>query len=237
MDSSSISMVIQNQLPIIIRKYASNSCLFNADLLGYSVADISEQVIRDSLNGNSVDLEMWDRFFKHFISLKRMGFLDSTSIARLFAPSLVVNSNSVEKAKKILERVINLSTIHLNDPLAESQSFTETSINKSLQLASSSKLRETSAYQQFILGSTQNSNKSKINEQNQESDDDDNDEIDALVAPKSILSNNTVTSVRLSNNLNENAMPTAKAKSSKISKFETNNQFLFWNFDLFILIY
>ena len=199
MDSASISMVIQEQLSNVIRKYTSSSCLFSSDLLGYSVADITESIVRNHLLNNT-DRELWNRLFNHFIALRRMAFLDSSTISQIFAASLVDKNSSsgVEKAAKFLEKLINLAANQFSDPLAESHSYTETSINKSLQLASSSKLKETSAYQQFIMSSTNNSNKSKKNEFN--SDEDENDEIEGLIAPKSIISHNTVSSVKFVNN-------------------------------------
>lgn len=188
MDSASITMVIQDQLPSVIRKYTTNSCLLSKDLLGYSVSDINEIIVRNSYS-SSQDRDFWDHLFKHFLSLKRMASLDSGSIAKIFAPALVGdNVYGVEKAEKFVEKLINLEATKYSDILAESQSFTETSMNKSLQLASSSKLKETSAYQQFIMGSTNNSNKSTMKKHEYSDEDDENDEIDALVAPKSTMS-------------------------------------------------
>lgn len=190
MDSAAISMVIQDQLPNVIRKYTTNGCLFTPDLLGYSVNDINENGVRNHLS-NATDKDLWEHLFKHFLGLRRMGILDSASIAEIFAPALVGdNLSGKTKASKFLEKIIIVSASQMGDPLGESMSFTETSMNKSLQLASSSKLKETSAYQQFIMGSTFNSNKSTLKEKNEYSDDDDdeNDDIDALVAPKSAIS-------------------------------------------------
>ncbi len=182
-------MVIQDQLPIVIRKYASKGCLFTPDLLGYSIADINEKIILTHLS-TGTDKDLWNHLMKHLLSLKTMNSLDSKSIAELFAPALVGdNIFGIEKSKKFLEKIINLAAIQLNDPLAESMSCTETSMNKSLQLASSSKLKETSAYQQFILSSTHNSNKSTLRENKLSDNEEDDDEIDALVAPKNSSSN------------------------------------------------
>ncbi len=205
MDSGAISMVIQDQLPIVIRRYTSKGCLFTPDLLGYSVADISEKIVQAHLS-TGTDKELWNHVMKHLLSLKSMASLDSKSIAQLFAPALVGdNTFGIEKAQKFLEKIVNVAAAQMTDPLAESMSCTETSMNKSLQLASSSKLKETSAYQQFILSSTHNSNKSTLKENNKFSEDEeDDDEIDALVAPKSALSTsktqynpvNTVSSIK-----------------------------------------
>lgn len=191
MDSTDISMVIHDQLPIVIRKYTSKGCLFSSELLLHTVTDISEKLVRYSLD-NLNDKDLWDHLFKHFLSLKRTSLLDSGSIGELFAAALIGDSFSPNKAKavKFLEKIVNLSSAQINDPLAESHSFTETSMNKSLVLASNSKLKETSAYQQFILGSTGNSNKSTLKKNEEEDEDDyDDDDIDALVAPKSTTSN------------------------------------------------
>jgi hypothetical protein len=128
---------------------------------------------------------------KHFLSVKRTSLLGSASIGELFAAALAGESFTASKAKaaKFLEKIINLGSAQINDPLAESHSFTETSMNKSLLLASNSKLKETSAYQQFIMGSTGNSNKSTLKKNDEDYEYDDDDEIDALVAPKSTTSN------------------------------------------------
>ncbi len=191
MDSTDISNVIHDQLPAVIRKYTSKSCLFSAELLAsYNVSDITEKAIRNSLD-NPNDKEFWDHLLKHFLSVKRTSLLGSASIGELFAAALAGESFTASKAKaaKFLEKIINLGSAQINDPLAESHSFTETSMNKSLLLASNSKLKETSAYQQFIMGSTGNSNKSTLKKNDEDYEYDDDDEIDALVAPKSTTSN------------------------------------------------
>ncbi len=179
MDSLKVSMVIKDQLPNVIRNHTSQSCLFDMDLLDESMSDINDNVVRSYL-GNKQDLAVWDRLLKHFMMLRKMALIDSFAISQLFAPALVSDIRRAEKAAKILEKIIN-QEVDQSDLLSDS--VTETSINKELQLASSSKLKHSSAYQQFILNSTQVSNKSK----NVQSDDE-NDEIDALVAPKSTAS-------------------------------------------------
>jgi len=179
MDSLKVSMVIKDQLPNVIRNHTSQSCLFDMDLLDESMSDINDNVVRSYL-GNKQDLAVWDRLLKHFMMLRKMALIDSFAISQLFAPTLVSDIRRAEKAAKILEKIIN-QEVDQSDLLSDS--VTETSINKELQLASSSKLKHSSAYQQFILNSTQVSNKSK----NVQSDDE-NDEIDALVAPKSTAS-------------------------------------------------
>ena len=157
------------------------------------MSDINEIIVRNSYS-SSQDRDFWDHLFKHFLSLRRLASIDSVSIGKIFAPALVGdNVYGVEKAEKFIEKLINLEAAKFVDLLAESQSFTETSMNKSLQLASSSKLKETSAYQQFIMSTTNNSNKSTIKKHSDKDDeysdeDDENDEIDALVAPKSTMS-------------------------------------------------
>ena len=181
MDSLSVSMVIRGQMPNLINNYTTQSCLFNSDLLDLNISEINDSLIRTVLR-NKQDLNLWDRLLRHFVILRKMAMIDSLSIAQIFAPTLINDSRMIEKAVKFLEKIINLEVNQLD---LMSDSLTETSINKELQLASSSKLKHSSAYQQFILSSTQNSNKSKEVENDS---DDDNDEIDALVAPKSGVS-------------------------------------------------
>ena len=180
MDSLNVSMVIKDQLPNVIRNHTTQSCLFDMDLLDESMSDINDNVVRSYLRDRQ-DLTIWDRLLKHFLMLRKMALIDSLAISQLFAPALVSDTRRAEKAAKILEKIIN-QEVDQSDMLSDS--VTETSINKELQLASSSKLKHSSAYQQFILNSTQVSNKSNKNVQS----DDDNDEIDALVAPKSTAS-------------------------------------------------
>ena len=181
-------MVIQEQLPNVVRKNTKNGCLFTKDLLGLSLTDINENVIRKNLSDKR-DREMFDRLLKHWVVLKRMGQIDSQTIAKIFAPGLLgENKIGHEKAEKFIEKIVNTSVSQI-DPLSESKSLTETSINKELLLASNSKLKESSAYQQFIMGSTQSSNKSK--KDIDDDDDDENDEIDEILAPKSLFSTNS----------------------------------------------
>lgn len=181
MDSLSVSMVIRSQMPNLINNYTTQSCLFNSGLLDLNISEINDSLIRTVLR-NKQDLNLWDRLLRHFVILRKMAIIDSLSIAQIFAPTLINDSRMIEKAVKFLEKIINLEVNQLD---LMSDSLTETSINKELQLASSSKLKHSSAYQQFILSSTQNSNKSKEVENDS---DDDNDEIDALVALKNGVS-------------------------------------------------
>jgi hypothetical protein len=185
MDSTSISMVVHDQLPSIVRKYTKNGYLFSPDLLGLSVNDINEKAVFNSLSDHG-DKELWNRLVKHFVYMKRSGSIDSTQLAQMFAPALLGQLNyGLEKAAKFLEKIINSAAVgtSLSEPLAESKSLTETSINQDLMLRSSSKLKETPVYQQFLANEAQTSQKAKIY-----SDEDENSEIDAVLAPKSLNS-------------------------------------------------
>ena len=185
LDSANITMVIQEQLPNIVRKYTKNGSLFTKDMLGLSLVDVNEKAIGNYLTDRN-DKEMFDRLLKHFIVLRRMALMDSQTISKVFAPGLLGQIKyGNEKAEKFIEKIINNAVSQI-DPLSESKSLTETSINKELLLASSSKLKESSVYQQFIMGSTHSSNKTK-----KESDDDENDDIDEILAPKSLFSTNS----------------------------------------------
>lgn len=176
LDSLNVSMVIKYELPELVKKYTSQSCLFNRSVLASSLNEINESTIRDSLH-SSQDLILWERLMKHFVVLKKTAHIDSLSIAQIFAPGFISDSVYNDKAVKILEKIINLES-NPTDMLGDS--LTETSINKELLVASNSKLKNSSAYQQFIMSSTHNSNKSR----DALNDSDEDDDIDALVAPK-----------------------------------------------------
>ena len=209
MDSLSVANVIKDELKNVITNYTSRSCLFDNDLLNENLENINDNLVRSYLRNRS-DLNLWDRLLKHFVIVRKMALIDSATIGQLFAHALVNNTYKVDKAIKILEKLINQETMEHSDLLADT--VTETSINKELQMASSSKLRNSSAYQQFIMSSTQNSNKSK---DLQNDSDDDNDEIDALVAPKSAGS--TLNESNKTNNVIVNSILKSPRKSlSKI---------------------
>lgn len=190
MDPADISMVILDQLPIVIEKNTKNKCLFTRDLLGLSVTDISERLVSKSLRDES-DRHLWDRLIKHWSFLRKIAYIDSITLAKLFAPALLGSaaSNGSEKCVKFLEKIINDTSV--TNVLNESKSLTETSINQELLVAANSKLKESSVYQDFIM-STHSSNKSKqARVVERKSDDDSDDEIDTLVAPKSMMSTNS----------------------------------------------
>lgn len=205
MDPADISMVILDQLATVIDKHTKNRCLFTRDLLGLSVTDVNEKAVTASLKDPS-DRKFWERLVKHWAFLKRVAYIDSNQLARLFAPSMLglANGTGVEKGVKILENIVNelvngTNNNHLLGSLNDSKSLTtETSINHELMVASSSKLKESSVYQDFIMNNTQGSNKSKSDQQrfnkvrhHDDDDDDDDDDIDEMVAPKSIMSTNS----------------------------------------------
>ena len=182
MDPADVTMVVLDQLPIVIRKHTKNKCLLTSDLMGLSVIDVNENVVSNYLKDKN-DNELWQRLIKHWNFLKRLASFDAYDLALKFAPSLLAaNSPGIEKAIKFLEKIISYNT--LQDPLNESKSMTETSINQDLILASSSKLKESSVYQDFITNTTQQSQKSQQHLRNEHGEDDD-DDIDELLAPKS----------------------------------------------------
>lgn len=187
-DPTEASMVVLDQLPIVIDKNTKNKCLFTRDLLGLSVADINEQLVAKSLRDES-DKRLWRRLVKHWTILQRGSKIPASVLARLFAPTLIGYSNptAAEKAVQFAEKIINdCANLEASGPLSESKtdkSLTETSINQELLMASSSKLKESSVYQDFIQG-TQSSGKSKqvrIQDSDDDDDDDENDDINDLV--------------------------------------------------------
>ena len=224
-------MVILDQLPIVIRKYTFNRCLFTPDLMGLSVHDINENVVADYLK-NPDDRDLWDRLIKHWTFLRKIASMDSVTLAKIFAPSLVgLNQCGNQKAVNFLEKIINSVFINPNnliDTFNDSKSLTETSINRELVMASTSKLKESSVYQEFINSNKSNegnklklsSNYSLSKANNDDDDDDENDDIDALVAPKSMMStNSSAANLRPATNINTsnilaNTIPTGSILKS-----------------------
>jgi hypothetical protein len=155
--------------------------------MGLSVTDIDEDLVRRYLK-DSKDKEVLDRLLKHLSIVKRFGSMDAHHLAGLFAPSFLGGSYGQEKAVKFLEKIINSFGL-LSSPPPErlndtNKSITETSMNQEMMLASSSKLKESSVYQDFIMNTSNRSKEIKLNVNDTKMDDfDDNDEIDALVAP------------------------------------------------------
>jgi hypothetical protein len=190
--SADVSMVILDQLPSVIKNHTQNKCVLTPDLLSLSMTDINEEIIKSSLE-NPNDKELWNRLLKHWLYLKRSAMYDSKSLAVKFAPALLgVYQIGVEKAVQIVEKVLNSQGYILNpiETLSESKSLgADTTINQELMLASNSKLKESSVYQEFINNSNPNtwSLKQAMLKQNDE-EQDENDEIDALIAPKSLQS-------------------------------------------------
>lgn len=195
-------MVVLNQLPVVIDKHTKNRCLFTRDVLGLSVADINEQLVAKSLR-DETDKRLWRRLVKHWTTLSRASSnkISAVELARLFGPRLIgyANTSAAEKAVKFVEKIINDAVMSPEGTTSggimsapqTARSLTETSINQELMIASSSKLKESSFYQDFIQ-STHSSGKLKqqqvvnksMNSQNDSDDDDDdeNDDIDALVS-------------------------------------------------------
>lgn len=210
MSPADVSMVVLDQLPLVIQKYTEHKCLFTRDLLGLSITDINENLVNRYLNYQT-DKNLFSRLLKHMVFLKRFAFMSVSDLASVFGPSFVgSNRAGQQKAAQFLEKLLNemlnpsaappLANYQLNltDTLNDSKSLTETSINQELLIATNSKLKDSNVYQDFI-NSTQSSNRSKQirfadqkKKQDNDFDDDDNDEIDALVAPnRSGLSNNS----------------------------------------------
>jgi hypothetical protein len=178
-DPADITMIILDQLSGVIKKNTKNKCIFTPDLMGLSVTDINENVVSNYLKDQK-DKELWIRLIKHWNYLKRYASIDAYTLAGKFASSLLgANTTGVEKAIKFLEKIISNNSQH--DPLNDSKSVTETSLNQELNLVSNSKLKESLVYQDFIMNTSQ---KSQSHKKSHDMEDDD-DEIDAMVAPKS----------------------------------------------------
>jgi hypothetical protein len=222
MNPADVSMAVLDQLPVVVRKHTKNKCLFTQEFLSLNMADLNtEKAAANYLNTES-DKFLLNRLLKHFVFLKRYAFIDVNILASIFAPSLIIpGSQGQEKVIKFLEKLMNIilnnsssayAVNNLIETLNESKSMTETSINQELLAASSSKLKESNFYQDFI-NSTQSSNRSKQlrfadqKKRGDESEDEENDEIDALVAPKSLVSTNN-------SSILKNAQKTSNIKKS-----------------------
>ena len=155
--------------------------------MGLSLTDINENVISNYLKDKK-EKTLWHRLVKHWAFLKRVASFDANSLAAKFAPSLLaLNGSGLEKAAKFLEKIISQKASH--EPLNDSKSLTETSLNQELILTSNSKLKESSVYQDFIMSITQSTNKQQQHQYQQQQfrndNGEDDDDIDALLAPKS----------------------------------------------------
>ena len=177
MDAGNVSMVVLDQLRVVVRKQTKNSCLFTREILSYSVADISEAIVEKHLS-DAKDKELWRRLLRHFCLLKRFCSIDTPILATLFAPRLIAQDGFGEqKAIQFLEKIINASANVAHD-FDKSDGRTESSFYDELHI--SSKLKDTKTYQNFIM-STSGKKPSRFS--------DDEDEIEKIVAPpKGILS-------------------------------------------------
>ena len=192
MDGAEISMVLLDQLPLVIEKNTKNKCLITKDLLGQSLMDLNEQLVwRTLLKHESDEIgRLWERLVKHWSFLSSLSNVEASTLAKLFAPKLLpINSTSSEQQKciKLLEKIINNNNNNNNND--SSLNPTETSINQELLVASNSKLKESSVYQDFIMGNKSKQQMKALNRKSEYESDD--DEIDALVAPKSSTVNTT----------------------------------------------
>ncbi|RNA30916.1 centrosomal kizuna-like [Brachionus plicatilis] len=192
-DPADISMIILEQLPHVIRKQTKNKCLFTADLMSLSVADVTDQMVALFLK-EELDMKLWNRMVKHMNFLKRFASIDIPEIARKFAPAFLgFDLIAVEKATKFVEKILNDSNKHNENlwnktvVLEESGSKTETTLNQELAATTNSKLKESHAYKDFI-----NSEQKISQKENVECDEsDENDEINNLLTSKPTLSLNT----------------------------------------------
>jgi len=124
MDSLSVANVIKDELKNVITNYTSRSCLFDDDLLNENLENINDNLVRSYLKNRS-DLNLWDRLLKHFVIVRKMALIDSTTIGQLFAHALVNNAHKIDKAVRLLEKLINQETMEHSDLLADT--VTETS--------------------------------------------------------------------------------------------------------------
>lgn len=176
MDAGNVSMVVLDQLRVVVRKQTKNACLFTREILSFSVADINENIVEKYII-DAKDKDLWKRLLRHFCLLKRFCSMDSAILANLFAPSLIAQDGfGAQKAIQFLEKIINASVnTHEFD---KSDGRTETSFYDEMHV--SSKLKDTKTYQNFIM-STGSKKPSRFS--------DDEDEIEKIVAPpKGILS-------------------------------------------------
>ena len=228
MDSTSVSMVILDQLPNVIKKHTTSKCLFTQDLMGLSVTDIDEETVEMHLTDKK-DNEILQRLLRHLNIIKRFGSIETNYLASIFAPAFLGGATTYvqEKATKFLEKIINsfglLSTPppeRLNDT---AKSITE-SMNQELMLASNSKLKESSFYQEFIMNTSTKSKELRFsldtknikNDYDDDDDDDDeNDEIDAMVAPLAKSTNSSANNLKLLNNNNPQNVSSSNFLASK----------------------
>jgi hypothetical protein len=65
-DSSIISMILLEQLPIFIRKNLSNHCILTPGLISRDLNDINENIVTITLK-DPVAKQLWNRLFQHWV--------------------------------------------------------------------------------------------------------------------------------------------------------------------------
>ncbi|XP_071486888.1 uncharacterized protein [Diadema antillarum] len=124
LDPRAISMVVLEELPLLVRQLPGG-CLLSERLLVASSRTITEVSIRSHMYSSS--LKFWDDIFHHMVFLVRRGVMEPEVVAKKFAPLLVAaNSLAVEKAVNVMSDIL-LKAEEEEITLGDESSVTETS--------------------------------------------------------------------------------------------------------------
>ncbi|KAJ8309348.1 hypothetical protein KUTeg_014222 [Tegillarca granosa] len=101
LDAELVSMVILEQMTLVVRRMDSG-CLLTDSLLSGDINSVSE-IIMMSLDAQP----LWDKLFQHFILLVKSKAMEAREIAAVFTPSIVSDSSQFQdKAFNLLVRLL-----------------------------------------------------------------------------------------------------------------------------------
>eukprot|EP00057_Strongylocentrotus_purpuratus_P017213 XP_011671687.1 PREDICTED: centrosomal protein kizuna [Strongylocentrotus purpuratus] len=104
LDPRAISMVILEELPLLVQKLPGG-CLLSERLLVASSRTITELSIRSHMMSSS--LKLWDDIHRHMVFLVRRGVMEPESVAIKFAPLLLAaDSQANEKAVHVISDIL-----------------------------------------------------------------------------------------------------------------------------------
>ncbi|XP_041469830.1 centrosomal protein kizuna-like isoform X1 [Lytechinus variegatus] len=104
LDPRAISMVILEELPLLVQKLPGG-CLLSERLLVASSRTITELSIRSHMVSSS--LKLWDDIHHHMVFLVRRGVMEPEGVAMKFAPLLLTaDSQASEKAINVISDIL-----------------------------------------------------------------------------------------------------------------------------------
>lgn len=119
LEPTTTSIVVFDQLPSTIRRTTVHQCLLTEDILSLNVIDLNRDSIAKMLPEQ--DRSLWLRLIEHFTHLIKHHIMNAESLAKRFAPLLLLNNTPFlhEKAKSVLrhllEKLIGTQQINSNE--------------------------------------------------------------------------------------------------------------------------